>query len=63
MSIITKLKLSITPSAKALQASDSEGAFTKQAAAAFVGHADTKVTERYVMPGLKLAVPEAELWA
>lgn len=31
MSIITKLKLSITPSAKALQASDSEGAFTKQA--------------------------------
>lgn len=39
------------------------GGLDLAAAAAHVGHADTKVTERYVLPGLRLAVPESELWA
>lgn len=42
------------------------GKIDLQAAAAFVGHADTKVTERYVMPGLQQGIPAAalaELWA
>ncbi|WP_312354441.1 tyrosine-type recombinase/integrase [Pantoea vagans] len=31
------------------------------AAAAFIGHVDTKVTERYVLPGMKQAIPAATL--
>lgn len=37
------------------------GRIDLQAAAAFVGHADTKVTERYVLPGLKQGIPAAAL--
>ncbi len=33
------------------------------AAASFIGHADTKVTERYVMPGLKQGIPAGDLAA
>lgn len=39
------------------------GGLDLQRAADFVGHSSTDITAKYVMPGLKLAVPEAELWA
>lgn len=39
------------------------GGIDLQRAADFVGHSSTDITAKYVMPGLKLSVPEAELWA